>query len=279
MLGQPLDWIVLHNRADEITLDEAREQVEQDLPSLSDLYVLGLIHLNRGEPSEARDKFQRILAVDPDNRQARWGMAEVARRGHDYVGSRQTLEEIISHDPGFAPDLISLAYLEYINQDFKKAAEVSARVINLGRDKVDQSNYLRAHGLYAAAKGMIAHYGGLFSKAVNGAAVLRHLNIIRRIAPGSPIVNFGLGSYYLLIPPLFGRDLDKARHFLERTIAADPRFSDPYVRLAQVYRLKGNQTKYRELVEKALGLDPKNELALDVKNRTCRFICFDDGTE
>jgi len=77
-----------------------------------------------------------------------------------------------------------------------------------------------------------------------------------------------------LIPPFFGRNFDKAEAFIRKTIQQDPRFPDPYVRLAQLYLFKGQKDQYEKYIDKALELDPLNELALDIKNRTCRFICL-----
>jgi len=278
VFSQGLDWIRIHDQADETDLAAARETVLKNPGFLPDLYLLGIIYLNRHEISQARDVFQQILDIDPDSREGLWGMAEVMRCEHNYTQSRPILEQLIEIFPEYAPAMISLAYIKYIKMDFAGTAELTGRVINLGQEHVNKLNFLRAHGLYAAAKGMLAHYGGPFSKVVNHSAVRKHLDIIQKLDPDSPVVTFGLGSYQMLIPPILGRDLDKARIYLEKTIAAEPLFPDPYVRLAQIYRLKGDMEKYRELIAKALELDPKNELAVDIQQRTCKFICL-KGTE
>ena len=143
----------------------------------------------------------------------------------------------------------------------------------MGQDKVDETNFVRAHCLYAGAKGMIAHYGGPLSKALNGAAVMRHIKIAGKIQPESAAVYFGLGSYYLLIPAIFGRDLDKAQGYLTQAITIEPKMADVYVRLAQVYRMRGSEKEFQMYLDKALEIDPGNELALDIKTQTCKFIC------
>jgi len=274
--GQLPDWVDLHNRADQIDLNQARQATEREAASEADFYVLGLVYLNRHETARAREAFEKILDGNPDSREGRWGMAEVYRREHRYDKSRELLNQLIEEYPDYASPVISLAYVNYVNMDFPAAAQWAARAINLGDDRLDRNNFLRAHGLYAAAKGMIAYYGGPLSKVINHAAVVRHLNIIEERAPEHPVVTFGIGSYHMLIPPVLGRDLEKAREYLEKTIEADPLFPDPYVRLAQIYRIKGDRQKYRDLITKALELDPKNELALDIETRQCNFICFDD---
>ncbi|HQP91160.1 MAG TPA: hypothetical protein PLU24_00615, partial [Candidatus Omnitrophota bacterium] len=124
-----------------------------------------------------------------------------------------------------------------------------------------------------AAKGMLAHYGGPVSRMVNGLAVAGYLKAGERLQPDKPAVIFGIGSYYLLAPPVAGRDIDKAEKYFKKAINADPLFSDVYVRLAQVYQMKGRPEDYKKYIDKALSVDPGNEIALDVKSGKCRFVC------
>ena len=270
------EWIRLHDKATSMHSADAIKDFVYKADTPEDLYVLGLVYLEQYKALEAQMVFKEILKEEPDNMAARWGVAETLRRQHNYADSIPMLEKIMYQSPDFAPAYITLAYIRYIQGDFDGSIKLTGKVINMGRKNVDAANFLRSHGLYAAAKGMIAHYGGPLSKAINGAGVLKHLHIIQKLAPDSPVVNFGLGSYYMLIPRIFGQDLDKARDYLKKTIEEDPLFPDPYVRLAQIYRHEGLEQKYNELIDKALDLDPKNELALDIKNRTCRFICLED---
>ncbi len=150
---------------------------------------------------------------------------------------------------------------------------LTLKVIQQGRDKVDLSNYARAYSVYAGAKGMIAHYGGPVSKAINGLAVKSNLDKAAKLQPDAAGVLFGLGSYYLLAPALAGGDKTKAEIYFKKAIAADPLFADVYVRLAQLYKIKGDKEKYNLYLAKALEIDPGNELAIDTKSRSCKFIC------
>ena len=148
-------------------------------------------------------------------------------------------------------------------------------MIAQGKDNVDVNNYARAHLIFAGAKGMIAHNGGPIVKVLNGTQVFPHLAAARRLMPESAQVYFGLGAYYLLAPGIAGGDLAKAQAFLERAVYLDPKLADAYVRLAQVYKARGNTAKYEFYLGKALEVDPKNALANDVKNSQCKFICVD----
>ncbi len=274
--GYALEWVPLHEKADQLMLEQALTEARRDPDSVENLYVLGLVSLNQRQPEQAREAFQRMLEQDQGSIEARWGIAETLRREHNYEMSVPILKTLTDEHPRYAPAYITLAYINYIQTDYEQTIRLTGHVINLGRRNVDTNNYLRAHGLYAAGRGMLAHYGGPIAKAFNGPAVMRHLRIIEKIAPDSPIVTFGMGSYYMLTPKVFGQDLNKAEAYLKETIAADPLFADPYVRLAQIYRARGDMEKYNELIGKALELDPGNELALDIKSRACNFICLED---
>lgn len=273
--GLAIDWVALHNQADSLTVEQAKARVQAMPASKENLYVLGLVYFNVYESQKAKEVFQEILSFDPLSIEARWGYAEALRREHRLEEAIDILQEIIKKRPDYSPAFITLAYIRYIQRDFNESVRLTGIVINHRRQNVDDANFLRAHGLYGAAKGMIAHYGGPISRAINGAAVLKHLNIIQRLAPDSPVVNFGLGSYYMLIPPFFGQDLARAEEYLKKAIEADPLFPDAYVRLAQIYKRNGNNEKFEENIKRALELDPKNILALDIKSGECFFICLE----
>jgi len=268
-----MDWKALHERADKEGAAKALSALGKNPASKDDLYVLGLVYLNEYKNKEAEAAFDKLLAQDPGLIEAKWGKTEMLRRKHELDKSRQMLEEIIKEDPSFSPAYISLAYIKYRDMDFTGCVRLASDVIAQGPENVDTTNYVRAYGLYAGGKGMLAHYGGPFSKVIDGMAVLPNLQKAQKIQPDSAVVLFGLGSYYLLAPSFVGRDVDKAGEYLKKALKADPKFVDIYVRLAQYYKIKGDQVKYNEYLKKALELDPQNEVALDVQSGACKFIC------
>lgn len=267
------DWKSLHEQADRLSLKQAKDNCKEAADSKDALYVLGLAQLNLHHDREARESFEKIIASDQQSIPAKWGLAEALRRDHELTRAAQMLKEIVGSDPGFAPAYISLGYIQYTKRDFEQAVELASRVLKSGRENVDLSNYVRAYLLMAGSKGMIAHYGGPFSKLINGTAVYPMLKKAEALQPNAPGVLFGIGSFYLLAPRLVGGNLEEAQKYLLRAIDVDPQFSDAYVRLAQVYQIKGDNRTYEEYLSKALAIDPKNEVALDIKNKKCAFIC------
>ena len=269
----PMDWRSLHDQADNLSLTSAQKIAAKNVGSFSDGYVLGLVYLNLHQDEAADEIFSKLLKGNPDLIEAKWGKAELLRRRHDSLAAQSLLNAVIKANPQFAPALISLAYIKYFQTDFKASVNLALRVIQQGRDQVDLSNYVRAYAMYAGAKGMLAHNGGFFSKVVDGLAVKSNLNKAQKLQPNSSAVLFGLGSFYLLAPTIAGGNQSRAEDYLSQAIKADPFFADAYVRLGQLAKINGNQKKFNFYINKALEIDPQNELALDTLSERCKFIC------
>ncbi|MFA5063001.1 MAG: tetratricopeptide repeat protein [Candidatus Omnitrophota bacterium] len=269
-----LDWKKLHEKADEQPLTQSLMAVQQATASIEDNYVLGLVYLNQHRDKEAGDVFRKIQENDPAIFEAKWGIAEVLRRQHKITEAQNMLVEVLKGHPEFYPAVISLAYAKYIQLDFQESARLALKVIEAGREKADLSNYTRAFCIYAGAKGMIAHYGGPISKLINGTAAKPNLDKAEELQPNSPGVLFGLGSFYLLAPKLVGGDKVKSEEYIRKAIKIDPNFADAYVRLAQIYKIKGDTARFNKYLNKALEIDSGNELALDAKSGACKYICI-----
>lgn len=268
------EWKKLHERAEAAIDPQAILQRVQDHAATDDdLYIAGLTAMKMYRNDEAEDIFRQILKRNPVMIEAQWGIAECLRRKRQYDRSIGLLEDLITKNPQFAPAYISLAYIRYIQTDFAETARLAFHVLRLGKEEADIATIVQAYSLYAGTKGMLAHFGGPISKIMHGRAVLGYLKKAESLQPSALPVLFGMGSYYLLVPKAFGRDLDQAERYLLAARDADPHFTDTYVRLAQVYKLKGDSRLYRDTLEKALTLDPEHEIALDVKNGRCKFIC------
>jgi len=267
------NWKDLHELADSLSLEEAKANAGKQPDSIEGLYVLGLVCLNQHNDNDAEAAFNKIIGLNPAAYEAQWGLSETLRRRHRADKSEAILNEIIKSHPDFSPAFITLAYIKYNQMDFESSVRLASKVIKQGKNNVDLSNYTRAFLIVAGAKGMIAHYGGPIAKVVNGTGVFPTLKDAESLQPNSPGVLFGIGCFYLLAPSIVGGNKDKALDYLQRTVKADPLFADAYVRLAQAYNVKGDKQKYELYLQKALEVDPQNELVLDVQSGRCKFIC------
>lgn len=267
------DWKSLHEKADTLSLLQAQGAVTRSPDSFPERYMLGLVYLNMYNSDASYNTFLRLYTGFPGNFMAKWGLAESLRRKHALNRSQELLEEIIKDEPGFSPAYLSLGYVKYLKGDFESAVRLALKVIKQDPGAVDLSNRVRAYCLYAGGKGLIAHYGGMLSKAINGTAVKHNLDKAEKLQPNSTQVLFGLGSYYLLAPVIAGGNKHKAEIYLKKAVVLEPRFADVYVRLAQLYKIRKDSAKYKHYLKVALDLDPGNELALDTQSNTCKFIC------
>jgi cytochrome c-type biogenesis protein CcmH/NrfG len=271
--GFCLDIPKLNTQADSLSLVQAAELTRQEPDSLERLYVLGVAYLNEEQNASAQETFNRMLQIDPDSLEGQWGRAEMLRRKHQNEESRRILQEIIAKQDAMYPAKLTLAYLEYLRCDFSAGVDLAQAVVHLGPERVDRSNYVRALCLLGGIKGMLAHYGGPMAKVFNGRSILPLLRKAERLQPDNPAVSFGLGSYFLLIPPIFGRDIVKAERYLRKAIELAPWFAEAYVRLAQVRRVAKDEQQFAGYLKQSLEIDPQSEIALDIKNGSCKFIC------
>ena len=77
-----MDWKPIHEKADRDKYETLLLESKKDLGSLGAQYALALSCLNLYKISEARVVFEKMLALDPESQEARWGLAELARRHH-----------------------------------------------------------------------------------------------------------------------------------------------------------------------------------------------------
>lgn len=260
-----MDWKSLHEKADRLTLDEAITEVDRSEGSLDAPYVLGMVYLHLYKINAARSVFEQMMQIDPESVEAQWGLAEVLRRDHQLEEAKKLLRVLIEKKKDFPALYVSLGYLLFEEKAYDEAVALGYKVLKMGRDAVDRSNYVRAYLIIAGAKGMIASGGGPISKLINGTQVLPLLKKARSLQPDSAGVEFGLGSFYLLAPGFAGGDLNKASEHLRKAIEIDPLFADAYVRLAQACQRRGDRDGFFSNLARARELDPLNFLLASVE--------------
>lgn len=270
------DWMKYHTRAEEVTLEQGLKEAEALSDPIEKLYFNGLLLLTNYQNEKAENFFNRLLEFEPENFAAQWGIAEIMSRRYEYEQSRRLFEKVIEKKPDFSPAYITLAYVVYMQFSFQEAERLSAAVINMDKKSVILEDLVRAHGIYAASKGMIAKTAGAFTKTINYFSATRHMRIAKKLKPDSYTAYVAYGSYYMALPSFLGRDLERAEKLLFKAIEKNPHFPDPYLRLAQISLERGDKEAYDKYIQKAVEVDPRNPVTLDVINDTCKFICIED---
>jgi len=232
---------------------------EEAAPSLA--RALELLRIR--DDKQALSGFEAILLKDPDNLSAMWGKAEIKRRRRDYIEAEDILKKVISRDPGHAASLISLAYIRCNSGKLNEALELSNRA--LSSDEATQQDKAMAYMMLGTINNRLSSQGWLLSKIRYGTQIKRYFLRARELSPELPEVHLGLGSFYLLAPGIAGGNLDKAIEELEYAVRIAPGFATANARLAQAYRKKGDMDKYRFYKDRASGLDPQNEVLVELK--------------
>ncbi len=211
---------------------------------------------------QALELFEQVIDTQPQNSDALWGKAEILRRSRAYDAAQSIIQDILKRDPNHAPAKVSLASV-YENKDNLKGALrlVQEVILDLRTTRQDKAiAYVMLGSIYSK----LAGNGGFLAK-------LSYMNKIEpaflkatELDPGLPEAHLGLGSFYLLAPGLIGGSIIKAVGELEIAAAIAPDFATAHARLAQCYKRMGDTKKYTLHLDRALALDPQNEVLAEI---------------
>jgi Tfp pilus assembly protein PilF len=214
--------------------------------------------LRRRQDNAALLVFEKILETQPSNIQAFWGKAEILRRSRNYAESEKILQEAIKKDPGYAPPLISLAYLRYNDGQLPEARKI---LNSVRKNKLlDNENRALIYILLGTINSKYSAEGGLLSKITYASGILRYFLKANELAPCLPEVHLALGTFYMKAPGILGGNLDRAIRELEQCLIIAPDFATAHARLAQAYEEKGDPVRYQLHLERVKALDPQNEV-------------------
>jgi len=207
--------------------------------------------------------FEKILQQEPQNLQALWGKAELLRRQRKFKESEALLNQIFKIDPDNASALITLAYIRYMEENYKDALRAVNRVLEL--KDLERENRALAYMMMGTINSGRSSKGWLLAKVGYGAKIQSYFLKAKEIAPELPEVHLGLGIFYLKAPSLMGGNINKSIEELETAVKMTPDFATANARLAQAYKKNGDLDKYRLYLQKAIQLDPGNEVLQELK--------------
>ncbi|MEW6606394.1 MAG: hypothetical protein AB1414_02910 [bacterium] len=133
----------------------------------------------------------------------------------------------------------------------KKALHIIERSIQLN-DNFPESHYILARIQIRLAKVswlMGARYGPKIGK---------ERDRVLELNSNSPQASLLLALTYLETPRFFGGNVNKAIEKLEEIIKLNPMFDEAYIHLSQAYKRKRWYDKEKEILEKALKINPYN---------------------
>lgn len=240
--------------------DLKKEEVKQI--SQTQLLDTALESLRIRKDQEALNNFEQIIAVNPENLYAQWGVAEVLRRTRKFDESENILNKILAIDPKHIPSLISLSYIRYKDDKLDEAVNLLNQALEIGCN--DNNNRALIYMMLGSINSRRSQKGWLFSKIKYGTQIKSYFLKAERLTPDLPEVHLGLGTFYLLAPSLFGGNLKEAIKELELAVKIAPDFATANARLAQAYKRLGTNEKYDYYINRVKRLDPENEVLAQI---------------
>ena len=223
-----------------------------------------LVLLRKRKDKDALVILDKILLSEPNNIDARWAKAEVFRRAHQYKVAELIFNEVLNSSPDYAKALISLSYIRYRENKLKEALGLVNSVLDL--PNLDNESKALAFSMQGLLYGRRLSNGEFTEKINFGALSKDRFLKALDLAPNLAEVHANLGRFYLLAPIDLGGDLNMAFNELELAVAIAPDFATSQALLAKAYKKKGDIENYNIYFKISKGLDPKNEIVLDIEN-------------
>ncbi len=255
------DWICLTDRAVSLSASEINILEQKKDKTADDLYTLILLYYRNYNHAGLKKLFAAHGVSAPAGSELRVLEAIILMREHRHSESRAILTCVLEAHPDFYPALIVLSHLHYLQKDFTQSYAVARRLI-ARKKELSKYHYTVSLLLAAGAKGTLTKKNMV--RAIPAYfEITGYFKEAKRLMPDSAEVLYGLGSYHLLTPPVAGGDVDKAIAMLEKSRQLTPHNTPVYVRLAQAYRFKGDQAAWKKNIDRAMEIDPLDELLQD----------------
>ena len=199
------------------------------------LVLQGTAYLGLGEPDKAKRAFDEALRHQPDNQQARLGLARVALIKQDALQAERHLDALIAAAPEDSDAWLLKGELALAHSEFETAEEAFETILS-----IDESNLPARLGLTRA----------LVAQEKTDAADAQLKRLAERL-PKNPSVNF-------LIALVAGQreDWDAAKIALQDVLNVAPNHGDSLLKLASIHYSQGSFEQAESLLVRAVALAP-----------------------
>jgi len=249
------DEAVMLSPASVVALEGKEKKSEQDV------YVLTLIYYRQYRHAGLKKLLADSGNLPPDSPALSLLQGILLMREHQHPQSRAVLNGVLHAHPDFYPALFVLGHQCYLQKDFHQAHALARRLIGKKKD-LSKYHYMASLVLAAGARGFTAPRNWLLAIPAYF-EVTGHFREAKRLMPESAEVLYGLGCFHLLTPSFVGGDIDLAISMLEKSRRLTPLNTQVYVRLAQAYRAKNDESAYRKNIDRAHEIDAQDELLAD----------------
>ncbi len=212
---------------------------------------------------EALVILDKILSTDPNNLDAICGKAEVFRRARQYKLAELMFKDVLNARPDYAPALIRLSYIKANNGDFKESISLAEQAFITSEN--DRQNRALAYMIFGLINNAARPKPGIISGINHGLTTKNYLLKAVELAPELPETHLNLGTFYLKAPMFQGRDLNNAIKELEYALNMAPDYPEANARLAQAYKMKRQEAKFKFYFDKAKSLDPNSGILREIE--------------
>src|SRR6202012_2632659 len=92
----------------------------------------------KADYATARELYQRVIAMSPNNVEANGGMGDVARAQGDLAGAKSSYERALAASPTYSPALLGLADVEWDQGNKPSAIRRYAQIVDRMGDRAPQ---------------------------------------------------------------------------------------------------------------------------------------------
>jgi tetratricopeptide (TPR) repeat protein len=229
--------------------------------------MYGNLLLDLRRPREAREAFERLLAIQPESYDGHYGLGRALARLGESDAARASLEKALALDPRSAGVYVSLAALERSRGNLaasERWLREGARLAPSRRLYQDLADLLIATGRGAELSAMAREWSGsgaesarsyararLLESEGNPEGALAELERAHTLAPGDDNVEQELANGLSRA----GRFDEAMRHY-EAILARTPCYLGALTNLGAAHERRGNVDEGIRHYERAIGCDP-----------------------
>jgi Tfp pilus assembly protein PilF/peroxiredoxin len=206
-------------------------------PSAIAFYNLGTLAMKAGQPTEARQSFERAIALDPGHAEASNSLGALLAQSGDVPGAIARFRTALKTRPDFADALNNLGFALFQTEQDEQAFELYQKALRAQPEFPEALNNL---GIFHGQRGDLDQAEAFFKRAVAA-------------RPG-----YGEATNNLALVLSARGDVTGAITLLQRFLEKDPGFEPSYVTLAKVYLGAGRRREGVQVLELLLQRNPKN---------------------
>jgi tetratricopeptide (TPR) repeat protein len=210
-------------------------------PSPIAFYNLGTLSMRAGQPAEARQAFERALALEPDHAEASNSLGALLAQSGDVPGAVVRFRAALKARPDFADALNNLGFALFQGEQDQQAFELYQKALLAQPEFPEALNNL---GIFHGQRGDLDQAEAFFKRALAARA------------------NYGEATNNLALVLAARGDVAGAITLLQRFLEKEPSFEPSYVTLAKVYLGAGRRREGVQVLELLLQRNPKNPAAL-----------------